>query len=203
MPKVTKITRQKRSADRFSVFVDGAFAFGMPDLDLSASSLREGVEISEAELAAFCEAGELGKAQAAGMRYLAVRPRSIREMQDYLRRKGWEAAEIGVVIEQFEEAGLLDDAKFAETWIANRQLLRPRSRSRLTQELMAKGVSRDHIVAGLSDLGSEDEIEALMAVADRKRRLPQYAAADKLVGYLARQGYTYDVIKKALERLDD
>jgi hypothetical protein len=37
---------------------------------------------------------------------------------------------------------------------------------------------------------------------ERKRRLPQYQVPEKLLGYLGRQGYPYNLIKEALERLD-
>jgi regulatory protein len=97
---------------------------------------------------------------------------------------------------------LLNDSQFASSWIANRQALRPRSRRMLTQELMAKGVSREDISAAMGGLDGDSEVETLMGVIERKRQLPQYREPEKLMGYLARQGYSYEVIKKALERLE-
>ena len=72
----------------------------------------------------------------------------------------------------------------------------------MEQELMMKGVSSEDIGVVMGELGQEDELQSLMAVIEKKRRLAQYQEQDKLIGYLARQGYKYDLIKKALEGLD-
>ena len=72
----------------------------------------------------------------------------------------------------------------------------------MEQELMAKGVSRDDIAGALDELDPEDELGALVEVIEKKRRQPQYRESEKLMGYLARQGYSYELIKKALERVD-
>ena len=43
-----------------------------------------------------------------------------------------------------------------------------------------------------------DEFEVLKAEVEKKRRQPKYQDDLKLMQYLARQGYTYDDIKRAL-----
>ena len=134
------------------------------------------------------------------LRYLSIRPRTIFEMMDYLTRKGFEAPEVEGEVTRLTKAGLLDDRQFAESWVASRQALRPRSRRRLEQELMAKRVSAAVIAEVLEGL---EEGKALEAVIRKRRRLPQYADDRKLIEYLQRQGFGYDQIKKALGRLDD
>jgi regulatory protein len=120
-------------------------------------------------------------------------------MYDYLMRKDVSVPIAEATIARLSELGLLDDAAFAMSWVANRQLLKPRSRRQLEQELMTKGVSRGDIAMALADLGEDGEIAGLVELAEKKRRLPQYQEESKLMGYLARQGFSYERIKRALE----
>jgi regulatory protein len=202
MPVITDIKHQKRSDDRFSVYVDGEYAFSLSSLDMSTSGLKIGQELSEGEVEEYRSLAGANKAYNLAIRFLSFRPRSKREMSDYLRRKGYEGEQIAPVLERLESARLLDDKAFSASWVASRQSLKPRSKRRLEQELMAKGVSRDDIAETVGAIDSDTELDSLVQVAQRKRTLSQYQDPNKLMGYLARQGYSYDLIKKALERLE-
>jgi regulatory protein len=202
MPFITEIKLLKRSDDRFSVCVDGEYAFALSSLDLSGSSLRVGQEITVAELEHYRVQSDESQAYNLAVRFLSYRPRSKREINDHLGRKGCTGEQVASVTDRLERAGLLNDKAFSAAWIANRQALRPRSKRQLEHELMAKGVARDDISGALQEIDGESELELLVAVAERKRQMPQYREPSKLIGYLARQGYTYDLIKKALERLE-
>jgi regulatory protein len=203
VPVVTDIKRQKRSELRFNVYLDGKYVFALGDLELSNSGLRVGRELSEDEVADFRSRAENDGVYAKAINYIAVRPRSRREVIDYLMRKDVPREATGAVIERLERAGLLNDQEFAASWVANRQLLRPRSRRRLVQELAAKGVSREDAQVALSELDEDSELSVLIEVVEKKQRLSQYQDAAKLMGYLARQGYTYERIKKALEIISE
>lgn len=202
MPFVTDIKRQKRvGSNRYNIFIDGSYAFTMSDLDLSMSGLRSGQELSQEEIEKFSQSAKEAKAYALALRYLAVRLRSRREILDYLKRKECEEQDIEAALERLEGLGLVDDVKFAQAWIADRMAVRPRSRMRLSQELMAKGVARDDINVALEELEPEREIETLKALIIRKSR-SGYADEKKLQGYLQRQGYRWSLIKEALDEIN-
>jgi regulatory protein len=203
VPVITDIKRQKRSELRFNVYLDGKYAFALGDLELSLSGLRIGHELSREEAAQFQDQAEVEGVYSRAVRYIAVRPRSRWEVMDYLRRKEVPEGAATAAVERLEHAGLLNDQAFAASWVANRQLLRPRSRRRLEQELAAKGVARGDIQAALDELGEDDEMAALIEMAEKKRRLPQYQDEAKIMGYLARQGYPYERIKKALKIISE
>jgi len=203
MSIITDIKKQKRSDTRYSVYLDGEYEFGLSDLDLGTSGLRIGQVLGPVEIEEFKKQADQSKAYALAVRFLGVRPRSRREIQDYLARKGSTPEDTERVIERLAGLGLVNDRAFATSWVANRQLLRPRSKRQLEQELMAKGLSRDDISPVLAELDGDIEVATLLGVIEKKRRLPQYQNSEKLMGYLSRQGYSYDLIKKALTRLDE
>jgi len=204
VPVVTDIKRQRRvGSTRFNILLDGEYAFALSDLELSNSGLRVGQELSAHEVEEFRgQAGE-AKAYALALRFLGIRQRSRRELMDYLvGRKDCDHDEAEAALERLERLGLVDDLRFAQAWIADRQAVRPRSKIRLAQELAAKGISRDVADQALAAVDLESEVVVLRKLIERKRRLPAYRDQQKLTNYLMRQGYRYDLIKEALEDIE-
>ena len=202
MTRITDIRRQKRNESCFSVYIEGKYSFTLTDLELSSSGLRIGQELGFDEVAEWQKQGGEGKAFALAVRYVGLRPRSRREVADYLRRKGFLPEEAAAAQGRLEEAGLLSDRNFAQLWVANRLALRPRSRRRLVQELAAKGVAREDLDVALSEMDETSELNSLVALVEKKRRLPQYQETERLKAYLARQGYSYDLVKAAFRQID-
>jgi regulatory protein len=200
MPTITGIKQLKRRQSRFSVYVDGKYAFAIGDLDLSAQGFTVGKEVSQGEINHWKEQGGQSRAFDLALGYVGVRARSVKEIQGYLEKKevGEELAQD--VLERLEELGLADDVAFAQGWVEARQKSRPRSRRLLDQELTAKGVPKDVISSVLeADFDRASELASAMAVISKKRRLPQYRSLEKLIAYMLRQGYPYEVVKRALE----
>jgi regulatory protein len=199
MPRITAIERQQKAKEFFSVFVDGSYALSLSEFEMTSLKLAPEQELSVEELASLMERAGESKSYNKAVQYIGVRPRSVAEVRDYLARKGVDGIE--PTLERLKANGLLNDVEFASVWIANRLALRPRSSRMLKVELRGKGVSGDDIDEALAACDTDTEIQAAMAVAAKKKRL--YVEAGKLQAYLARQGFSYDTIKKALVRLDE
>ena len=132
---------------------------------------------------------------------LAVRPRSRRELEQRLRRAGFEPEEISVETGRLEAVGLLDDEDFARR-LAEHELGNRRSGERaVVSRLIAKGVDRgtiDRVVAE-TDAGTEDE-RALDLARDRARRLGTLEPArafGRLVPFLQRRGFAPGLARRA------
>lgn len=202
MPIVTAIKKQARVGSvRFNVSLDGAYAFTISDLDLSVSGLKLGQELTSEEAERYSDSASKAKAYALALRYLGVRPRSRRELMDYLKRKDCAPDESEAALDKLAELGLVDDLKFAQAWIADRAVNRPRSKMRLSQELAAKGVARDVVDEALREVEPEQETSALKKLILRKQRSGSYADEKKLRAYLQRQGYRWSLIKEAMDEL--
>lgn len=202
MPVISDIKRQKRHSERFSIYVDGSYSFSLGDLALSNSGLRAGQDLPVQEVEQWQSQALEAKAYHAALGQLSYRRRSRREIVDYLLRKDFDEDIADVVLLRLESLGLVDDTAFAAAWIADRQLLRPRSKRVLFGELRQKGIATEIINDSLEVIDESAEIDALTDLIERKRRQSSFADPQKLMGYLARQGYAYDRIKKALARLD-
>lgn len=201
MPAVTKIEQQKQNIERYSVFVDDKYAFSLPANALMVAGLRTGDELSAADLESFLRLSVESKAIERCYRFLSIRKRSRQELQGYLSRKGYEEEIVSAVIQKLTEQGMADDADFAASWIQSRQQTKPRSRKQLQQELLKKGLSREDIDDALQFVDDEAEVEAAASVANKKRRLSRFKDNDVLISYLQTQGFGYQTITAALERL--
>lgn len=193
--KITAIKQQLKRADRYSVFVDEKYSFSLSESALIEHRLASGQELSPAELSDLKEAAGLDKAYGLALRYVAIRPRSEGELADYFRRKQIDAEAGKQIVERLRSVGLVDDSAFARAWVANRRLLKSVSKRRLQLELRQKRVPGDIIDQVLQEDEGDDR-QALRDLVEKKRS--RYPDQQKLMQYLARQGFNFDDIKSVL-----
>jgi len=211
--KITAISQAVRNPDRVNVSVDGKYRFSLDIYQLSSIGLKIGQEYSEAELDELETESQFGKLYSRALEYCLMRPHSKKEVRDYLWRKTRETkyksrqtGEIksrpGVsqqiadrVFERLTEKGYLDDEKFTRFWIENRNQTKGSSLRKLTNELRVKGVESSIIDQVVSE-SSRNDGDEIMKIITKKRS--KYPDEQKLIAYLARQGFSYDEIKTAL-----
>lgn len=202
---ITALEDQVRDPERISVYLDGEFAFGLSRVLVVQHNLYVGRSLSAAEVDALRAADEAERAVQAGLRLLAVRPRSEREIRDRLRRKGFAEPAIEAAIERLRGWRYLDDAEFARLWIEHRQATGPRGRRLLELELRAKGIDPE-TVAETVETAELDEEAAARAVAlkhlSRLARLDPVTRRRRLVGALQRRGFDWEVIRRVLGTLE-
>ncbi len=134
------------------------------------------------------------------LRFLAVRPRSRRELGSRLRRAGFESVEVEDELVRLEEVGLLDDGAFARELADHHLTARGSGRRAIAGALAAKGVSRQTIEDTLAGVEGDETERAVEVARDRARRLtslgPEKAYA-RLVSFLARRGYDGSTSRQA------
>lgn len=195
--KITAIKRQVKRADRYSIFVDDKYAFSLSDGALLESKLVNGQELTVAQVKRLKQASADDKLYNNALAYATLRPRSTWEMEQYLRRKKCSPELEKVILSKLSDLDLVDDKTFALSWVANRRLLKPMSRRKLIQELRAKRVPEDMITRAI-EADATDEQAVLAEIIGRKRKQSRYQDDQKLMQYLAGQGFGYGDIKTAL-----
>lgn len=196
--KITSIKQQVRRVDRYSIFVEGKYAFSLSEAALLESKLVTGQELSKEQVGEFKKISADDKLYNQTLRYVALRPRTKWEIEFYLERKKASPALIELILNKLSDIGLIDDEKFARAFVNDRRLLRPTSKRKMIAELRKKRVGDEIIQKAITAEGDE-ELLALKAVIERKRRQTKYQDDQKLMQYLARQGFGYDDIKAAIQ----
>lgn len=106
------------------------------------------------------------------------------------------------VVSRLESQNYINDQDFAWYFIENRHQNKGISTKRLIQELKIKGVDNDVIEQAMFDQGTgnlfkDEEVEIEKMI---KKQLRKTSDRQKIIAYLARQGFSYDLIKSKLDQ---
>lgn len=133
---------------------------------------------------------------------LALRDHSRMELRQKLVRKGFETHIVDRLLVSLEDAGLLDDARFAEQFVRSQREAKGKSLSAITRALRDKGVSDDDARTAVEELG--DDFPLALAAARKKvagtRGLAHEARLRRTLALLARRGFGGSVARRATER---
>ncbi|MDF1501215.1 MAG: RecX family transcriptional regulator [Anaerolineales bacterium] len=197
---VTALKIQKKNPNRVNVYLDDQFGLGLHKT--LASELRVGQGLSQEEINSFLSRDEVEKAYQRALRYLSRRPHAEKEIRDKLSRNRIPSDVCERVIDRLRDASLLDDAAFAEAWVEDRGLYRPRSAKALRHELKQKGVHAAAIDQALSEFDDEEAAwQAGKKAVRRYRSLPEETAVRRMTAYLARRGFSYRLARKVVDVL--
>lgn len=106
------------------------------------------------------------------------------------------------VVSRLESQKYINDQDFARYFIENRHQNKGISTKRLIQELKIKGIDSDIIEQVMFDQGTgnflrDEEVEIEKMI---KKQLRKTSDRQKIIAYLARQGFSYDLIKTKLDQ---
>jgi regulatory protein len=200
--KVTALKVQKHHPNRVNVYLDNEFSFGLSRI--TAAWLQVGQELSPSKIAKLQsdDAREVAYMQA--LRFLDYRPRSRAEVRRNLEKHAVPTDVINDVFKRLERSGLVNDERFAQDWVENRSEFRPRSRRALAYELHMRGLDDSAIQKALE--GMNEETMAFQAAIKQSRRyesLPLRDFNNKLGSFLARRGFSYEIIKEVVAKVWD
>ena len=201
MPFITAIKPQKKRKNRFNIYLDGKFIFGLPVEALAKANLSVGRELSSQEVNDLIFKNELGKSLDRVYHFLSYRPRSEKEIRDYLKKKEVDEKVTEKVINKVKKLGYIGDLEFTRWWVDQRSTFRPRGKRALMMELRQKGIAPEIIDQVLGE--SVNEVVLAKKVVKKKmailQKLPFWERRRKLSDYLARRGFSWEVIKKIVD----
>lgn len=197
MSKITEIKQQVKRQDRYSIFIDGKYTFSLSENELMQSGIKINKSYSPSELEQLKQTAVLDKAYMRSLDLIMRRQRSEWEVRDYLKRKDYDLDTIEKTVDRLKKASYVHDAKFAESWIRNRRLLKSTSKRKLFTELKQKRVDESVINSALEE-DETDEIQILRELVEKKRQQSRYQDDQKLIAFLLRQGFDYEQIKEVL-----
>lgn len=201
MPIITALKPQK-SKKRVNVYLDGKFSFGIDLENFLRLGLKVEQELSEKKIKEIVKKAEFQKVSDKLIRFATLRPRSKREINNWLRKYRIHASLHKELLTKLKRLELLDDEKFAIWWVEQRTSFRPRGKRALEAELRQKGISKEFIVGALSKV-KVDEVKIARELLKKKKyrweKLDKSKAREKMTGFLARKGFGWEIIKKVIK----
>lgn len=132
---------------------------------------------------------------------LAYSAKTRGQLRKKLQAEGFDAELIEPLLDKFEAAKLIDDAEYAQTFVAQKSRTKKLSRAALRRELAERGVRGEEAENALAQRTDEQEREDAAELVRKKLRpgidLSDRAEKDRvtrrLLGVLARRGYSSSV----------
>jgi len=198
--KITALKAQKRDRSRVSVYLDGEYAFGLARI--VAAWLQVGQTLDDEKIAELKTQDARETAYQRVLRLLNYRDRSEAEIIQSLKQRQVPEEIIADVIERLHRSELVDDQRFAKTWVENRIEFHPRSRRALAYELHEKGIDDQAIQQALDDFDEADAAyQAARKYAQKSKQMKWPEFRQKLYAFLSRRGFNYDAVKTTVARI--
>ncbi|NTV30562.1 hypothetical protein HGA91_01090 [candidate division WWE3 bacterium] len=214
MPVVSKIVRQKNNPKRLSLFIDDEFYCGIDEGILLDYKLTNGVELTKEQLNEIFYKSELHKLYLRAIDYLSRRPRSKKEVADYLRKKiasyklsltNQSVSDIEIInpiIEKLELLGFVNDIEFSRWWIDQRlNASKPKGKIVIGKELSQRGISSLLFNTTWETLAppESDALQELVVKLSKKYNVADRKERQKLIQTLLRRGFRWEAIQTVLK----
>lgn len=198
---ITEITELDKK--RCKVFIDGEYAFVLYKGEIRDYSLKSGAEISESIYDEIMSAVLPKRAKLRAMNLLQKKDYTEKQLRDKLLEGMYPAEIIDDAINYVKSFKYIDDDRYARDYITYH--MENRSRSRITQDLLGKGLSKEVISGAMEEIYAEDEgdveINQIRALLAKKHYDPEncdYKDKQKIMAFLLRKGYSMSLIRKVM-----
>lgn len=198
---VTQI--EEISKSRVRILIDEAFAFVLYKGELRSYHIREGEEMGEEDYRSILHELLPRRAKIRAMNLLKTRPYTVKQLYDKLKTGGYPEEVIQTALDYVAGFHYTDDLRYAVSYIRSHE--NARSRRRIEQELLGKGIPRDILEqaweAWEEEGGSQDEQAMIRALLEKKGFRPESAdrrEKQRMYAFLMRKGFSGEQVRRAV-----
>ncbi|ALX48959.1 recombinase RecX [Lentibacillus amyloliquefaciens] len=211
MPKITRITTQKKHKDRYNIFLDDGggekYGFSVDESILVEYRLRKQMELDDSTVTVLIQKDTLHKHYTLAINYLSYRMRTKKEMRDYLVQKEVDEEHISQIMKKLNEEGLTDDREFARSFVRTRMNTSSKGPILVRQELLQKGVAEELASEAVAIYSFDVQFEKALKLAEKNLRSNSKKSfrqqVQKMQGTLMQKGFTGDVVKEVTSELQN
>ncbi len=204
MPAITSIKLQENKR-RVNLFLDGRFGFGLDLETFVKHRLKVEQELSDEEVRKIIKESEFQNVYDKILKFAALRPRSEKEYRFWLKKHKVHKSLHQELFDRLKRLDFLNDKKFTVWWIEQRQQFRPKSKRILDQELRIKGIDKEIVDEVLGEEEVDEAFAARQILKKKKymwKNLEGFKKRVKMSNFLARNGYSWDTIRKVVNEFD-
>ena len=208
-----KLTAKAGKGEKIHLSLDGEYIATVNADYWFTCGIKSGSEVTPQQLEELLAESARRKMMNKALDLLPMRDYSRRELSDKLVTKAWEKKEqkdmdlgslkqqASDICDRLEELGLLNEERFARSYVD--ELLRRKhlSKSGLKTALIQKGVQRDIIETVLEEVEVDpvEQVRELLATKFKNRDLSDEKQKTRTVNALLRLGYRYGEINAAMD----
>lgn len=213
-----KLTAKPGKGEKIHLSLDGEYIATVNADYWFTCGIKSGSEVTPEQLEELLTESARRKMMNKALDLLSLRDYSRRELSDKLVTKAWEKKEqkdmdlgslkqqASDICDRLEELGLLNEERFARSYVDELIRRKHLSKSGLQTALIQKGVQRDIIETVLEavDVDPVEQIRELLATKFKNRDLSDEKQKTRTVNALLRLGYRYNEIHAAMgDQLED
>lgn len=212
-----KLTAKAGKGEKIHLSLDGEYIATVNADYWFSSGIRSGDEVTPEQLEELLAESARRKMMNKALDLLSNRDYSRRELSDKLVTKAWEKkeqkdmdiaslkAQASDICDRLEELGLLNEERFARTYVEELVRRKHLSKAGLKTALIQKGVPRDIIELVLEEVDADpvEQVRELLSTKFRNRDLSDEKQKTRTVNALLRLGYRYSEIYAAMDEWAD
>jgi len=203
---ILSVRQDKKERKLYHLFADSEEAMLSVHEDiLIRFRLTKGQILTEVQIEEIRMEDERYRAYVLAIAYLGAKPRTRKQIEQYLNRKLFEADNIQYALDRLEREHIVDDEQYARMFAIGRLRNSLKGRRFIKQELQLRGVSKEAAAKATDSLDRKVELASAKKAAEKKWRSLKGEPVDrkrKLMGYLMRRGFPGDIVKEALKSID-
>ena len=188
-----------RSGNLFYVTVSDNEGFYLEDISVYKLGLKEGMEISDELLAQMKEISAEEGAKRAAARLLSSGRKTVFELKQKLKQKGFDEESIDSAVDMFIKNGFLDDREYAHAYVKDAESFKKYSVRQIKQKLMQKGIDSAIINEVCADLEDTDQLRKLV----EREMCPDKKGIENLKRRLYSKGFSLGDIVRAIGEFEN
>ena len=136
------------------------------------------------------------------LKYLAYQPRTILQMENYIKSKGYDDSVVKKVVEILLEKNYLNDEEYAKLYLETKTKYKPKAKFALRYELLQKGINPLFADNALDEYDDYDlAYKALELKMKIWRNIDAKKLKKKVLNFLKYKGFNYEVSLAAFDKL--
>lgn len=193
-----------RKKNKYKVHLQGGMDLVLYKREVKTYGLEAGEELSEEAYQRILEETLIPRAKRRAMHLLEKQDRTRKNLEDKLRESDYPQTAIDAAIAYVESFHYIDDERYARSYVHFHQ--EGKSKRRIQQDLMQKGIDRDVIALVLEEEYETSEADMIRELLRKKHYDPESADAkerSKMYRFLAGRGFSSGDISRVLRGYED
>lgn len=202
--QITAIEEQKKDLNRCSVFVNGAFAFGITKKALARYELCVGQTLTATEYEHLLERLQLDRAKFKALDLISRGNKSEKEVRERLLRAEYSSYIVEEVIVFLKKYHYIDDQALARRYIESKSQYAHKSLRQIHTELYKKGIYIDNLRTYHEEAETQEE-ENINYFLDKFKYNPEWdlKQKQKIINRLLTRGFQYSHIERCLRKRNE
>ena len=188
---------------RCKVLTDGDFAFVLYRGEIKKYEIEEGRDLPEAVYREIVDTILMRRARERLLYLLKSSARTEQELRRKLEEGGYPKEAVDGAVAFGKEYRFIDDQAYVAGYVESASLRK--SRRQMRYELQQKGIDRELLDQTLTEAQVDEETQIIYLLKKKGydgRELP-IKERQKLMAYLGRKGFSFDIIGKVMGQWDD